>query len=161
MKKFAMETTVGIFVVVGLLCVGYLTVKLGDVPLFGDSSYSLYARFASVSGLRVGNTVEIFGLEVGRVASMKLDQDDQTAVVEIKLRQGVKVYDDAIASIKTAGLIGDKYLQIDPGGAGELLKPGNTITDTESPTDLGELIGKYAFGDVNKAKKSKESETGK
>lgn len=161
MKKFAMETTVGIFVVVGLLCVGYLTVKLGDVPLFGDSSYSLYARFASVSGLRVGNTVEIFGLEVGRVASMKLDQDDQTAVVEIKLRQGVKVYDDAIASIKTAGLIGDKYLQIDPGGAGELLKPGNTITDTESPTDLGELIGKYAFGDVNKAKKNKESETGK
>jgi len=155
MKKFAMETAVGIFVAIGLVCVGYLTVKLGNIPLFGDGTYSLYAKFASVSGLRTGNAVDMLGLEVGRIASMELDQKDQRAVVEIKIRKGIKVYDDAIASIKTAGLIGDRYLEIDPGGAGDLLNPGDTITETEAPTDLVELISKYAFGDV-----SKKAETG-
>jgi len=115
----------------------------------------LYAKFASVSGLRTGNAVDMLGLEVGRIASMELDQKDQRAVVEIKIRKGIKVYDDAIASIKTAGLIGDRYLEIDPGGAGDLLNPGDTITETEAPTDLVELISKYAFGDV-----SKKAETG-
>ena len=72
------------------------------------------------------------------------------AVVELKIRKGMKVYDDAIASIKTAGLIGDKYVQIDPGGSGEELKEGDMILETTAPLDLEELIGKYAFGDVGK-----------
>ncbi|MBW2369382.1 MAG: outer membrane lipid asymmetry maintenance protein MlaD [Deltaproteobacteria bacterium] len=150
MKKYSQETTVGIFVVIGLLCLGYMTVKLGDVSLFGDNSYSLYARFNSVSGLRAGNPVEIAGMEVGRVANFKLDQEDLVAVVELKVHKGVTIFDDAIASIKTAGLIGDKYVSIDPGGASDPLEPGQTITETESPIDIGDLIGKYAFGDVEK-----------
>jgi len=150
MKKYEKETVVGIFVVVGLLCLGYMTVKLGNVSLFGDESYSLYARFSSVSGLRVGNSVDMIGLEVGRVAGFTMDQEELVVLAELKIRQGVKVYDDAIASIKTAGLIGDKYVQIDPGGGGDLLKPGGTITETESPVDIGDLISKYAFGDVKK-----------
>ena len=152
MKKYANETIVGIFVVVGLLCVGYMTVKLGDVSLFGDNTYSLYARFNTVSGLRVGNPVEMLGMGIGRVAEFKMDQDNQVAVVELKINKGIKVYDDAIASIKTAGLIGDKYVSIDAGGSDELLKPGDTVTETESPVDLGDLISKYAFGDVEKGK---------
>jgi phospholipid/cholesterol/gamma-HCH transport system substrate-binding protein len=159
MKKYSMETTVGIFVVLGLLCVGYLTLKLGEVSLFGDNSYSLYARFTSVSGLRVGSPVEILGLEVGRVERMTFDQAQQMALVEIKIKKSVKVYSDAIASIKTAGLIGDKYVQIDPGGSGGLLKPGGTITDTSSPLDIEELISKYAFGNVGKDKKGEEGNT--
>jgi phospholipid/cholesterol/gamma-HCH transport system substrate-binding protein len=150
MKKYEKETVVGIFVVVGLLCLGYMTVKLGKVSLFGDESYSLYARFSSVSGLRVGNSVDMIGLEIGRVAGFTMDQEDLVVLAELKIRQGVKVYDDAIASIKTAGLIGDKYVQIDPGGGGDLLKPGGTITETEAPVDIGDLISKYAFGDVEK-----------
>jgi phospholipid/cholesterol/gamma-HCH transport system substrate-binding protein len=155
MKKYAMETTVGIFVLIGLLCIGYMTIKLGDVSLFGDNSYSLYAQFTSVSGLRAGSPVEMLGLEVGQVERLTIDQEKQMALVEMKIKKGVKVYDDAIASIKTSGLIGDKYVQIDPGGSDALLKPGSTITETSSPLDIEELISKYAFGDVSKDKKGK------
>jgi len=153
MEKYPMEKTVGIFVVIGLLCVGYMTLELGDIRLFGDSYSSYFARFASVSGLRVRSPVRIFGIEVGRVEKLTMDQDKQMAVVELKLRKGIKIYRDAIASIKTAGLIGDKYVQIDPGGAENLLKPGDTILDTTSPVDIEELIGKYAFGGVKKEEK--------
>ena len=109
---------VGIFVVIGLICVGYMTIKLGKVSLFGDDYYSLYARFSSVSGLKTGSPVEVHGIEVGRVEKMTLDNEKQSAVLELKIRKGVTVYDDAIASIKTAGLIGDKFVNIDPGGGG-------------------------------------------
>ena len=92
----------------------------------------------------------MLGLEIGRVERLTLDQKDQLAVVELRIRKGIKIYGDAIASIKTEGLIGDNYVSIDPGGSEEVLKPGGTIADTEAPIDLRELIGKYAFGDVKK-----------
>ena len=149
MKKYAMETAVGIFVVIGLFCVGYMTVKLGNVGLLGDDSYSLFARFTSVSGLRTGSSIQMLGIEIGRVDDFTMDQENQMAVVEFRINKGIKIYDDAIASIKTEGLIGDRYVSIDPGGGtDELLQPGGTITETESPTDIQDLISKYAFGDV-------------
>ena len=150
MKKFAMETSVGVFFFVGLLLIGIMTVKLGHVSFFGDKTYPLSARFTSVTGLRVGSPVYIFGIEVGRVERLTMDQKNQKAAVDLQIKQGIKVYDDAIATIKTEGLIGDKYLRIDPGGAGELLNPGGTITETQPDLDLADLIGKYAFGDVKK-----------
>lgn len=156
MKKYSMESVVGIFVVVGLLCIGYMTIKLGKVSLFGDDYYSLYASFSSVSGLRVDSPVEINGIEVGRVERLSMDQEKQMALVELKIRRGIKVYDDAIASIKTSGLIGDKLVKIDPGGGGDVLKPGGTITETSSPIDIEELISKYVFGDIGK-KDNKET----
>jgi len=154
MKKYTMETVVGIFVVIGLLCVGYMTVKLGKVSLFGDNYYSLYARFASVSGLRDGSPVEIDGIEVGRVGQMSIDQERQMAIVELKIKKGIKVCDDASVSIKTSGLIGDKFVKIDPGGAGDILKPGGTITETTSALDIEDLISKYTFGDIKKDDKN-------
>jgi phospholipid/cholesterol/gamma-HCH transport system substrate-binding protein len=150
MKKYSMETVVGIFVVIGLLCVGYMTVKLGKVSLFGDDYYSLYTRFTSASGLRDGSPVEIDGIEVGRVGQMSIDQDRQMAMVELKIKKDIKVYEDAIASIKTSGLIGDKLIKIDPGGGSDILKPGGTITETTSALDIEDLISKYAFGDIKK-----------
>jgi phospholipid/cholesterol/gamma-HCH transport system substrate-binding protein len=150
MKKYAMETTVGIFLVFGLLCIGYMTVKLGHVSFLSDNSYSLFARFTSVTGLRVGSSVHMLGIEVGRVERLTMDQKDQKAVVEIRIHEGIKVYDDAIAAIKTEGLIGDQYLSIDPGGSGAPLTPGGTITETQSAVDIADLIGKYAFGEVKK-----------
>ena len=150
MKKYTMETTVGIFLVFGLLCVGYMTVKLGHFSLFGDNAYSLFARFTSVTGLRVGSLVYISGIEVGRLEKLTMDQENQKALVEIRIRKDIKIFDDAIASIKTEGLIGDMHLSIDPGGSGTLLKPGGTITETQPAVDIAELIGKYAFGDVKK-----------
>jgi phospholipid/cholesterol/gamma-HCH transport system substrate-binding protein len=156
MKKYHHETVAGLFVLIGLICVGVLTVKLGKVHLWGSDSYPLYARFNSVSGLRIGNSIEMLGLEIGEIAGFTMDQEKSVVVAELRIRKPIKVYDDAIASIKTAGLIGDKYVGIDPGGAGELLKPGGMITETESPPDLGELIGKYAFGDIEKGPKEKK-----
>ena len=150
MKKYAKETVVGIFVVAGLVCIGYMTIKLGNVGILGDDTYALNARFNRVTGLKEGNPVNMLGLEVGRVANFKMVQDEQAVIVEMRIDKGIKIYDDALAAIKTEGLIGDRYMDIAPGGAGDLLKPGGTITETQSPTDLSELIGKYAFGDVKK-----------
>jgi phospholipid/cholesterol/gamma-HCH transport system substrate-binding protein len=153
MKKYTQETVVGIFVVIGFLAIAYMTVKLGNIGFLGENSYTLYAKFNKVTGLRVGNPVSMLGLNIGRVESFKLDQDDQLVVVDFKINNGIKIYDDAIATIKTEGLIGDKFVSIDPGGSGELLKSGGTITDTESPTDIMDLVSKYAFGDVSGGKK--------
>ncbi len=148
MKKYSKETVVGIFVVIGLLCIAYMTVKLGNVGFLGENKYSLTARFTSVSGLRVGNPINMLGLEVGRVAGFEMDQENQLAVVTLEIDKGIQIFDDAIASIKTEGLIGDKYISIDAGGGGDLLKDGDSITETESPTDIMDLVSKYAFGDV-------------
>ena len=150
MKKYTMETTVGLFLVFGLLCVGYMTVKLGHVSLLGDNTYSLFARFTTVSGLRAGSPVDMLGIAVGQVGRLTMDQKDQKVVVEIRIQKDIKVYDDAIVSIKTEGLIGDMFLSIDPGGAGKLLGPGGTITETQPAVDIVDLIGKYAFGEVRK-----------
>jgi phospholipid/cholesterol/gamma-HCH transport system substrate-binding protein len=159
MKKYKTETIVGFFVVIGLLCIGYMTFTLGEISFLGDNSYPLHAKFASVAGLKPGSPVEMLGLEVGRVENLSIDQDHQMAVAQMKIRKGIKIFDDAIASVKTAGLIGDKYIQIDPGGSGTQLKPGGTITETSSPLDIEDLIGKYAFGDVGKNKKDEKKDT--
>ena len=148
MKKYSKETVVGIFVVIGLFCIGYMTVKLGNVGFLGERTYNLEARFSTVTGLRVGNPIQMMGLEIGRVAKFSMDQDNEQAVVLLEINKGIDIYDDAIASIKTEGLIGDKYVSIDAGGGGDLLANGDSITDTESPTDIMELVSKYAFGDV-------------
>jgi phospholipid/cholesterol/gamma-HCH transport system substrate-binding protein len=159
MKKYSMETTVGLFVVIGLLCVGYMTVKLGKISLWGDDTYPLYARFTSVSGLKTGSPVEIFGIQVGKVEKMEIDPQKQIAWVRLGIKKGTKVFDDASASIKTAGLIGDKFIKVDPGGSGDLLKPGGTITETTPALDIEELIGKYAFGDIKKDEKGSKEGT--
>ena len=142
------ETAVGLFVAVGLLCTAYLTVKLGRMEILGDDGYTLNAQFTSVSGLRTGAEVEIAGVRVGRVASIALDTTHPTANITLRIAKGVAVYDDAIASIKTSGLIGDKYVNISPGGSGEKLDNGGTISDTEPDVDLINLISKYVFGKV-------------
>jgi phospholipid/cholesterol/gamma-HCH transport system substrate-binding protein len=150
MQKYSKETVVGAFVLIGLACIGYMTIQLGDLGLFEDDTYSLTARFTRVTGLRSGSVVNMLGLEVGRVGKMTMDQDKQLAVVELRIRKGVRVYEDAIASIKTEGLIGDRYVSIDAGGSGAELKPGDSITETEAPADIMDMVSKYAFGDVKK-----------
>lgn len=147
MNKYSLETYVGAFVVAGLIAVGILAVKLGEFTLF-RKSYTLHAPFVSVSGLREGSTVEIYGIEVGKIASMKIDTERQEAMVTMDIDADVKVYSDATATIKTSGLIGDKYISIYPGGIGQLLKPGDTIAETNTPPDIDDLLGKYMFGQV-------------
>jgi phospholipid/cholesterol/gamma-HCH transport system substrate-binding protein len=103
MKKYRHETVAGIFVFVGLLCVGYMAIKLGKFTPFGDHTYVLYARFTSVSGLRVGNPVEMFGIQIGEVKDLKMDQKDQLALVALRINKGIRIYGDANAAIKAGG----------------------------------------------------------
>ncbi len=144
------KTAVGIFVIVGLLCVGYLTVKLGRMELFSAKGFDISARFDSASGLRAGADVELAGVPVGRVTAIRLDADPMRtqAIVDMKLNQNLHLSADTIASIKTSGLIGDKYVSLSRGGSETEIKRGGTITETESPMDLESLISKYALGGV-------------
>jgi len=153
MKRRSIETAVGIFVLIGLLGVAYMTVKLGKLDFLGGQYRELKARFGSISGLRPGTEIRMLGIQIGRVEGFTLDQENLVALVNMKIRSNIRIYDDAIASIKTSGLIGDRYVSIDPGGSGELLKPGGVITQTEPPVDIEELISKYVFGGVGDKKK--------
>lgn len=146
--SYAKETSVGFFVVIGLLCVAYLTIKLGRMEIFDSGGYNVSARFASVAGLRVGANVEIAGVPVGKVMEISLDENTYNANVVVRINQNVALSDDVIASVKTSGLIGDKYIALTPGGSTTKLEPGSVITDTESTLDLESLISKVVFGGV-------------
>ncbi|MGB5159476.1 outer membrane lipid asymmetry maintenance protein MlaD [Desulfobacterium sp. N47] len=147
MKKQSIETSVGIFFLIGLICVGYLTIKLGKMELLGDNTYTVKAKFKSVSGLKQGSQVEMAGVKIGTIDNVYLDKDDR-ALVKLKINKDIILTDDVIASIKTSGLIGDKYISISPGGSDTILKSGDTITETQSAIDIEELISKYVFGKV-------------
>ena len=148
MKKAAIEIWVGIFVLIGLVCLGYLTVKLGKMELLGDNYYRLYARFQSVSGLKPGADVEMAGVKIGQIALISLDPERQLALVELKISKDIVLTDDVIASVKTSGLIGDKYIDLLPGGSDTILRSGDLITETESAIDIEGLISKYVFGGI-------------
>jgi phospholipid/cholesterol/gamma-HCH transport system substrate-binding protein len=148
MKQSSVELGVGVFVLLGIICVGYLTIRLGEIEVLGDKYYQLNARFKSVTGLRAGAQVEIAGVQVGQVESIALDPKDQMAMVRLKVKESIVLGDDVIASVKTAGLLGDKYILLSPGGSDKILKPGDMIIETEPVLDIEGLIGKFAFGKV-------------
>ncbi|MBI5444738.1 MAG: outer membrane lipid asymmetry maintenance protein MlaD [Deltaproteobacteria bacterium] len=148
MKKTALDFWAGLFVVVGLVAVGYLTVKLGKLEILGSGQESYYARFHSVTGLKVGAAVEMAGVAVGKVDAIRYDPAKDAAIVALKLTKGLSLSDDTIASIKTSGLIGDKYVKLSPGGSNRTLRSGELITETESAVDLEELISRYVMGKV-------------
>ena len=143
MKKFSMETLVGLFMFIGLICLAYLAVRLGDVDLFRAENYLVKARFSDVSGLKEGSEVEIAGVKVGKVSKIYLDHYD--AIVELLIKPDIKIQEDSIASIRTQGIIGDKYIKISPGGSEDYIEYGGTLSETESAVDIEELISKYIF----------------
>jgi len=147
MKDTKLELIVGVFVLVGLAALTYLAVKLGKLEVIGGGNHmEVQAEFDSVAGLKTGASVEIAGVQVGQVKRIGLKGDRATVV--LSLQPGVKLYGDAIASIKTRGLIGDKYLSLSPGGSQKELPPGAKIRDTESGVDLESLIGEFIHGNV-------------
>lgn len=145
MKKLTVEFAVGLFVLAGVASTGYLAIRLGDLTVFADEGYELTARFRSISGLKEGAVIEIAGVRVGTVSKIDLDPANYEAVVHLALRPDVHVQDDAIASIRSTGLIGEKYVNIAPGGSETLLQAGEELPETESSVSLEELIGKYIF----------------
>jgi phospholipid/cholesterol/gamma-HCH transport system substrate-binding protein len=144
MRKLGVETAVGLFLVVGILCLGYLSIRLGKLELVGGDDVPVTAEFSTVAGLKQGANVEIAGVEVGKVDS--IDIRDYKAVVRMRVRRGVRLQEDTIASVRTRGLIGDKYINLSPGASDRLIPPGGKIRETESAVDLEGLIGQFIHG---------------
>jgi phospholipid/cholesterol/gamma-HCH transport system substrate-binding protein len=161
MKASKLEFLVGSFVLLGLAAVTWLTVKVGAGSLIGGPTYVVEARFTNAGGLNIGSSVLIAGVTVGRVESIRMNTEDYTAIATLRVMEGLKLPTDSMASVKTTGLIGDKYVLLSPGADETYLEPGALITMTESSVDIESLIGKMAFGSVNSATDSAEPAPGK
>jgi phospholipid/cholesterol/gamma-HCH transport system substrate-binding protein len=150
MKQAKLELFVGTFVLLGIAAVTYLTIKLGSGSLIGGDTYLVEARFSNAGGLHSGSSVLLAGVTVGRVEGMRIDPADYSAIATLRIMTGLRLPTDSMAAIKTTGLIGDKYVSLSPGADETYLEPGARITMTESSVDLESLIGKAAFGNVDK-----------
>jgi phospholipid/cholesterol/gamma-HCH transport system substrate-binding protein len=139
------ELVVGVFLLLGLVAVSWLAIRLGDISMLGKERYHVVARFTSASGLRTGAYVEAGGVRIGLVDRIEFDPERYQAVVTLAIDPDVPISEDAVASIRTAGIIGDKFVKITPGGADRALEDGEEILDTEPSINLEELISKYIF----------------
>jgi phospholipid/cholesterol/gamma-HCH transport system substrate-binding protein len=145
-NRITVETAVGLFVLAGILCLGWLSVKLGKLEIVGGDTVPVVAEFTSVAGLKEGGSVEIAGVEVGKVASISVR--DYKASVLLDIRKGIPLQEDTIASIRTRGLIGDKYVSLAPGASDRLIPPGGRIRETEPAVDLEGLLGQFIHGNA-------------
>ncbi len=148
MERKGLELGVGLFLLVGFLCLGYLSFKLGDVKLWRTSDYDVLATFSNVAGLKNKAMVTMAGVTIGQVKDIQLN--DGRALLTLNIHKGVLIEEDAIASIKTMGIIGDKYVSISPGASDEYIKAGGTIRDTQPPLDLENLVSRFVFGNAEK-----------
>ena len=151
MNQKRTEFAVGLFILVGILAILYLAIQIGSSRILGSDSMVVEARFSNIGGLNEGSNIMIAGVKVGVVGNIRLDTESLFAMVELKLKNDIIIYDDAIASIKTNGLIGDKYVSLDPGGGGLELEEGEPIVDTESALDVESLISRFAFGSLEES----------
>lgn len=150
MGNSRVEVIVGLFLIIGFLGFGWLALQLGEVPwLTGSKMYMLNAEFTNIAGIKAGADVQISGVTVGKVRQLNLSKDN-LATVEMLLNNEVNIPVDSVCSVKSQGIVGDKYIQISTGGEEKMYKPGETIVDTESAVDLESLISKFAFGQVGK-----------
>ena len=149
MNMVKLELTVGVFMIIGILCLGYISIKLGKMEIIGGDYYTISAGFDSVSGLKPGARIELAGVEVGKVEQIALDpKSGDRAIVNLKIKSGVKINDDVIASVRTSGIIGDKFIKLTPGGSDHFLKNSDKIKETESAIDIEELVSKFIHGKV-------------
>jgi len=137
------EISVGLFMILGMACLVYLSVNLGAVEIFGSDRYTICAVFSSIEGLEPGASVEIAGVPVGKVAAITLEENN--AVVTMEIKKDTRISEDTIASIRTKGVIGDKFVKLSPGGSDIFLEDKDSLIDTESAISLEELISKYIF----------------
>ncbi len=145
MNKINIELITGIFVIIGIVCFTWLAVSVAGATFTEQPGYSLSARFTSISGLRDGAIVEGAGVRIGTVTGIDFDPEAFEAIVHLRINEDVPIQEDAIASIRTQGIIGEKYINIVPGGFDELLTEGMEIYETESSISLEELVSRYIF----------------
>ena len=152
------DIIVGVFVLAGLVCLGYLAIRLGKIELFGTQGYVVFADFVSVAGIKLGDPIEIAGVRIGKVEGIGLADD--RARLTLRVSEGVKLQEDVIASVRARGLIGDKFVLVTPGASDKIIAPGGKIRETDSPPDIPDLIGKFVGGDIT-GKGEKKDDTQK
>jgi phospholipid/cholesterol/gamma-HCH transport system substrate-binding protein len=145
MRRFNTEVVVGLFLIIGLLTFAFLAVRLGGLGEGRAGHYPVQARFQSTSGLKKGADVEMAGVIIGKVVDIRFDPEYYEAVVELSIPDGVELQEDTIASVRSTGLIGGKYVKLTAGGSDRILEPGELIEQTESSVNIEELISKYIF----------------
>ena len=145
MKRTSLEMIVGVFLLAGFASFTYLAIKIGDLDLFKKESYDVSASFTSISGLKEGASLELAGVVVGKVTKIELNEDEYEAVVYMDIRKSIQLSDDSIASIRTSGIIGDKFIKLTPGGSDIFLESGDMIEETEASISIEELVSKYIF----------------
>lgn len=141
------EIWVGLFVAAGLAALFVLAMQVSNLSMVGQGDgYEVTARFENISGLKVRAPVTMAGVEIGRVADIGFDAQTFQAVVTLRIREQ---YDDlprdSAASVYTSGLLGEKYVGLEPGGALESLSAGDEIELTQSSLVLEQLIGQFLF----------------
>ncbi len=143
MAGFTTEAKVGAFVLIGLLILGYMSVRLGGFKIGQEESYEVFAVFPTASGLKIGVPVEIAGIEVGLVKGIALE--DGQARVRMNVRADVPLPIDSRAVIRTKGVLGDKYVELSPGTKGApMIEPGGRLVQASSPADVDQLISKVS-----------------
>lgn len=153
MERKGLEFGVGIFLIVGIICMGYLSLTLGRIGL-SSSQYEVKAVFPTVSGLKSKAPVTMAGVNIGEVRKILLYKGQ--AEIVLGINKDVQLEEDSIASIKTMGIIGDKYVSIAPGASDNYIKPGGAIRETQPPLDIESLISRFVFGGMDSKPKSNE-----
>lgn len=146
MGKRGIETLVGLFVLLGILGLLFLALKAANLGSFGGGDgYTLIAKFDNIGGLKVRAPVRSAGVTIGRVASITLDPKTYQGVVKLEVDKSVQFPKDSSARILTAGLLGDQYIGLEPGGAEKNLGAGDVISQTQSAVVLESLISQFLF----------------
>ncbi len=145
MNRRNLELYVGLFVMIGIISMGYLILTIGEVSFYPKNTYSVYGYFSSISGLKQGARVELAGVEIGNVSKISIDRERLVAKLIFSLNGDIELSDDSIASVKTSGIIGQKYIDILPGGSDDILVDGDEISNTESSLDIESLVRKFIF----------------
>jgi phospholipid/cholesterol/gamma-HCH transport system substrate-binding protein len=149
------EITVGAFVAAGLLALFFLSMQVSNLGTLDTSdTYEVTARFDNIGSLKVKAPVTMAGVELGRVSSIGFDQERYQAVVKLAIyKRFDKIPDDTYAKILTAGLLGEQYVGLDPGGSETYLQNGSEIEVTQSAMVLEDVIGQFIFGKAREESK--------
>jgi len=149
MNRRNIELYVGLFVIAGFISMGYLILSIGEFSFFPENRYSVHGYFSSISGLKQGARVELAGVEIGSVSKISIDRERLVAKVVFSINRDMELSEDSIASVKTSGIIGQKYIDISPGGSDDILNDGDEIENTESSMDIESLVRKFIFSSDN------------
>jgi len=138
------EISVGVFVFLGLLSIGWLALKIGQVGGVGSSGYTLTADFGDAGGVRNGSDIMMAGVIIGRVDKVTLTNSDHATMI-LRIHDNIKIDEGASAAVRTKGIIGDRYIRITQGEEESFLTAGDKIEETESAINIEDLISKYIF----------------